>query len=660
MTLPSAEGGSMQYRRDIDGLRAIAVMGVMLFHFSIGHVPGGFTGVDVFFVISGFLITQVILKNLEDGEFSFRSFYLRRFRRLLPAFFATLLLSLVAGALLFSAEQMTRFGVSISAATFSVSNILFWSEHGYFDVASHLKPLLHTWSLSVEEQFYLVWPITLVWLTRYGRRAVVAGLLVVFVASLGSNLLLQPYQSALFYLSPFRFFEFVIGAAVIFVPRRASNLTKEIANLAGLALIAGAYHAYTDTMLFPSYPALVPTVGAALVLWGGTARWSGLLLRNPVAVGVGLISYSLYLVHWPIIVFWDYAHPAPLLPREKLALLGLTFVLATLMYFCIERPFRARTRSSFRLLPRSFPAVIAVAAMLMAGLGLQIWTSYGWLWRLGDRGAVLYEFVAGDRQVDALYGGDGCKAPCTTLKQDRAPDVIFIGASHSRQYFLGAKTELSGLKVDFHEYSSCQFYSVEYTRDYTGFPDPTMYDAGCRAARKGAFEAIRKAPNALIVLSEFWGPMAMQSEKAGASLPVPSPEEYYKFVGFEIDRLKSELGVKRLAVIGSVPTAAGVASSLDCFGRPVLTEKACATKPLTDPIIAQRAETNALLSANLPSDPAFLNPFDALCNGQTCAVVGAGPVYSDATHLSGLGSKMAMAAIAPALRAMLVPRWGKL
>lgn len=646
----------MQYRRDIDGLRAIAVMGVILFHSSIGHVPGGFTGVDVFFVISGFLITQVILSNLADGEFTFRAFYVRRFRRLFPAFFVTLLVSLVAGALFFSAEQMTRFGVSISAATFSVSNILFWSEHGYFDVASHLKPLLHTWSLSVEEQFYLVWPITLVWLTRYGRRAVVAGLAVVFVASLGSNLLLQTYQSALFYLSPFRFFEFVIGAAVIFMLRPVSNLAKEAANLAGLALIAVAYHAYTDTMLFPSYPALVPTVGAALVLWGGTARWSGLLLRNPLAVGIGLISYSLYLVHWPIIVFWEYVYPLPLLLREKLALLALTFALATLMYFCVERPFRARTSSGFRLLPRSFLTMTATAALLMTGLGLQIWISYGWLWRLGDRGGVLYQFVAGERQADALYGGDGCKAPCTTLQQESTPDVIFIGDSHSRQYFLGAKTELAGLKVDFHEYSSCQFYSLEYTRDYTGFPDPVMYDTGCRAARKGAFDAIRNASGALVVLSEFWGPMPMLSERGGAALPVPAPEEYYKFVGSELDRLKTELGVKRLAVIGSVPTAAGVASSLDCFGRPALTEKACATKPLTDPIIAQRAETNALLSANLPSDIAFLNPFDGLCNGQTCAVVGAGPVYSDATHLSGLGSRMAMAALVPALRAMLITR----
>lgn len=646
----------MQYRRDIDGLRAIAVMGVILFHFSIGYVPGGFTGVDVFFVISGFLITQVILNNLDDGEFTFGSFYLRRFRRLFPAFFTTLVVSVVAGALLFSTEQMTRFGISISAATLSVSNILFWSEHGYFDVASHLKPLLHTWSLSVEEQFYLVWPITLVWLSRYGRRAVVAGLLIIFVVSLGSNLLLQTYQSALFYLSPFRFFEFVIGAAVIFLPRPSSNLAKEIANLTGLALIASAYQTYTATMLFPSYPALVPTVGTALVLWGGTARWSGLLLRNSLAVGIGLISYSLYLVHWPLLVFWEYVHRAPLLFHEKLFLLALTFSLAALMYVFVERPFRARSISGFQVLPRSFAAATAAATLLMTAAGLQIWASNGWLWRLGDRASAMQEFVAGERQADVLYGGNGCKPPCSTMQQNRAPDIIFIGDSHSRQYFLGAKAELSGLKVDFYEFSSCQFYSVEYTRDYNGFPDPVMYDTGCLAARKGAFDAIRNAPGALVVLSQFWGPMPMRSERGGEPLPVPAPEPYYRFVGSELGRLKSELGVKQLAVIGSVPTAADVASSLDCFGRPRLTEKVCAVKSKADPIIAQRAETNALLSASLPPNVVFLNPFDAFCNGQTCAVIGAGPVYSDQTHLSGLGSRVAMAALAPTLRGLLLPR----
>ncbi len=494
------------------------------------------------------------------------------------------------------------------------------------------------------------------WLSRYGRNAVFAGLLVVFVASFGSNLLLQTYQSALFYLSPFRFFEFVIGAAVLFLPRPASNLMKEFANLAGLALIALAYLTYTDKMLFPSYPALVPTVGAALVLWGGTAHWSGLLLRNPLAVGIGLISYSLYLVHWPVLVFWEYAHQAPSVRGERLALLALTFALASLMYFGIERPFRMHTSSEYRFFPRSFAAAGAAAALLVTALGLQIWSSYGWLWRLGDRGDALYQFVAGGRQADALYGGEGCNAPCTTLHEDRAPDVIFIGDSHSRQYFLGAKTELAGLKVDFHEYSSCQFYSVEYTRDYTGFPDPDMYDSGCRSARKRGFDAIGKAPDALVVVSEFWGPMPMLSERGGPPLPVPTSEAYYKFVGSEVARLKSELGVQKLVVIGSVPTAAGIASSLDCFGRPTLTERVCATKPLKDPTIAQRAETNHLLFESLPSDVVFLDPFGALCNQETCAIVGAGPVYSDATHLSGHGSKMTMSFLAPSLRALVSAR----
>lgn len=644
----------MNYRADIDGLRAIAVLGVLLFHFSLGPFPGGFTGVDIFFVISGYLITKLIIEDVEHSRFSFKRFYLRRIRRLFPALLFTLLCSLVAAAFIFPPEEMTRFGTSMAASVLSASNILFWSEHGYFDVSSHLKPLLHTWSLSVEEQFYLVWPFALVWLLRFDREAAVFALALIFIVSLGGNLALEPYQSTLFYLSPFRFFEFAIGAGLVFLPGAKSNRAMECSLLVGMAMIAYAYRYFSEATLFPSYPALLPTVGAALVIWGGQAKWCGLLLRNKAAVAVGLVSYSLYLAHWPLLVFWQYAHVTPLGWHGRAALLALTFVIGTGMYFIVERPFRARGAAGYALLPRSYIPSAIVAAIIVTAVGLHASMSYGWLWRLGERGDFIREFVAGDRIADAEYGGNGCASPCSTSDDSREPDVIVIGDSHSRQYYFGAKEALEGLKVDFYEFSSCQFYSPEYTRDYAGFSDPVLYDRGCRKARENAFKAVENAPDALVVLGEYWDPMAMVSEAGGASVPVTSPEAYYQFVGAEVSKLQQEFGGRHMIVLGSVPTSGGVGAPLSCYGNLYHIDPGCSVQPISNPVISQRAKTNALLKANLPSTVTFVDPFGALCKDGQCALITDGPIYSDNTHLSGLGAKTVMAEISSLITQQLV------
>lgn len=640
----------MNYRPDIDGLRAVAVLGVLLFHFSLGPFPGGFTGVDIFFVISGYLITRLIIEDMSKGRFSFRSFYGRRIRRLFPALCFTLVCSLVAAAFLLPPSQMTRFGLSLSASVLSVSNIFFWSEVGYFDVSAQLKPLLHTWSLSVEEQFYLLWPFALVWLMRRGKTAATIAAVLIFCASLAANLLFEPYQSALFYLAPFRFFEFALGAVLVFAPAARTNGVREGSLLIGLALIAYAFLFFDEKMLFPSYPALMPTVGACLVIYGGQAKWSGLALRNPLCVWTGLISYSLYLAHWPLLVFWQLAQPAAMTIRDRLVLLAVTLIVALLMYGLIERPFRKKSGSGFSLLPRSYIKTVSVTAVVISVVGGHVWASHGWLWRLGERGELVRQFVAGERVADAAYGGDGCRyPPCSTTRDDRSPDVIFIGDSHSRQYFLGAKHALAGLKVDFHEFSSCQFYSVEYTRDYTGYPDPVLYDRGCRSARKRAFAAIRHSPNATVVLGEYWNPLEMVSEVTGKVVPLADPRQYYRFVAEEIERLQSELDVRRIVVLGSVPTAAGRGSPLDCYAALYDVDPACLTAPIAHPDITQRMKTNEMLQASLPSTAEFIDPFIALCDQATCAMMDDGPLYSDNTHLSGLGAKKVMSVFGPVI-----------
>lgn len=366
------------YQRHIDGLRAVAVLSVIFYHFKVPGFSGGFVGVDIFFVISGYLITALILKEAsQDGRFNFKRFYIRRMRRLFPAMAVTFAASLLVALPLLSPEGFQAFGRSLAAAVFSISNIFFWSESGYFDQMSHLKPLLHTWSLGVEEQFYLIWP-ALLWLTIRSASSRHLGymLAVVGIASFVLNYIwvsgnfAANYQSTIFYLMPFRMFEFVIGAfAVLMAPGlMARYRLHEFGMLLGLALIAYAVITYDDNTLFPYYNALAPCIGALLVILCREAKAIGWVLNNRVSVGIGLISYSLYLVHWPLLVFYGYYRLEPLQPLEHCALLALTFFLSILMYYKVELPLRKNAPSMNHPAPQKTFVLTMTSVMLVLSL----------------------------------------------------------------------------------------------------------------------------------------------------------------------------------------------------------------------------------------------------------------------------------------------------
>lgn len=457
------------YRPDIEGLRTIAVGGVLLCHFKAGFAAGGFAGVDVFFVISGYLITRLILSDVDRATFGFKAFYVRRARRLFPALFATLVGSLVIAALLFSPERMQAFSSSAIAAALSVSNILFWLQHGYFDAASNLKPLLHTWSLSVEEQFYLIWPLTVVLLVRNGV-SLTKALVVLFTASLAANLIWRDHSSAIFYLLPFRIFEFAIGALAIFAERRWSrdNRTDEALVVAGLGMILISYGVFDETSRFPSLPALVPCFGTALLLLGGQARIGGLLLRNPLFMAIGKRSYSLYLVHWPVIVFYEYATLRPMGWKTAISLVALTFVLGWMMYAFVEQPFRKTAERPEPLLPRRFPQAAIASAV---GLVLLCGTAWnGWIWRLGSTAAA---YEASGFTAESIYGGAGCGNECET-HPPQPVSIFVIGDSHAQQYYAGFRQNFPDLNTKLFQWSSCPFFSAEYTRDYWDFRIPRL------------------------------------------------------------------------------------------------------------------------------------------------------------------------------------------
>ena len=332
-----------QHRPDIDGLRAIAVMAVVLFHSGTG-VSGGYVGVDVFFVVSGFLITKIILEDIQDGQFSYARFLERRVRRILPALIVVVLFSLGLGWDHLWPDDFISLAKSAQSVFLLVSNFYFFHDSGYFTGAAEFKPLLHTWSLAVEEQFYLLFPACLLFVrTQIGSKFIFKSFLLVAVASfLLSAITVFVSSSATFYLLPTRIWELLAGAilAVHGKSSQLSNSLNEGFSLAGLGAILLPAFIYDQTTLFPGPAALLPVLGTAAVIYTNTGRKTlvGRILAKRPIVFVGLISYSLYLWHWPLLVFmriryWN-------VPFIELYAIAISFPLSILTWKFVEVPFR--------------------------------------------------------------------------------------------------------------------------------------------------------------------------------------------------------------------------------------------------------------------------------------------------------------------------------
>ncbi len=372
---PPVAQSSLKHRPDVDGMRAVAVLAVLAFHMGL-PVHGGFVGVDVFFVISGFLISSIILTQIKAGTFTFASFYERRARRILPALSVTLAVTCVLAYRYLLPVELEDFARSLVSANFSVSNFYYWLTSSYFDTTSEWKPLLHTWTLGVEEQFYVVMPIFFWVLKRFAPKRLDLSVYCLALASFALSAVgVYRYPTATFYLLPTRAWELLVGSIISLesFPRLRNAVVRELAAVVGLALILVACLRYYPTTVFPGVAALPPCIGAALIIVAGREQpsWVGRALSLRPIVFVGLISYSLYLWHWPVIVFqrMGMTMVGGLGKRQAQALVfTVSIALATLSWRFVETPFRHGPKGlNFSRAAIFRFALSAVAALAVVG-----------------------------------------------------------------------------------------------------------------------------------------------------------------------------------------------------------------------------------------------------------------------------------------------------
>jgi peptidoglycan/LPS O-acetylase OafA/YrhL len=623
MPLARSEG----YVPEIDGLRTVAVLSVLLYHVGF-PLSGGYVGVDVFFVISGYLITRMIRDEVvATGRFDFLRFYVRRVRRLFPALWVTVAVTGLASALLLSPEQMLRFAASAGAALLSVSNLLFWLEADYFDALASTKPLLHTWSLAVEEQFYLVWPALLLLLfLRLGGRGTVAVLALLCIASVALGEYWIPRDpAAAFYLLPTRIAELGIGALLVwagrFRPGGGPGLEAMLG--LGLGLILYAAASFTEKTPFPGVNALVPCLGAALAIQGCRARRLGAALRWPPVVWLGRISYSLYLVHWPVVVLWGAYLYAPFGPADRWGMIAASVALAALQYHFVEERYRHVTAASV-----SGPRFLFGAASAAAALGLAagaVVLSNGLPGRIPEDRFVMSNRDQRHAQRDLYCRSRNPALPaelftCQNFRgKDR--DIVLWGDSHALHLVAGFSEWFPEHNVYVLFMPGCNPQSgfAGYVRRYG-----SRETEACIARNRTALERLESMPPTSVVLSSAKGPPP--------EVIVPPTREI-------VARL--EAAGHRVAVLGDIVVPGR--NLVDCASVPawLVSDARVAARCTVDPAtVAEDLAYNDKLEA-LMSDLDLVALDDVQCPGGACRFFDKGEVlFRDDHHLTLDGSKL--------------------
>jgi peptidoglycan/LPS O-acetylase OafA/YrhL len=359
-----------KYRRDIDGLRAVAVSIVVLFHAFPNLLKGGFIGVDIFFVISGYLISTIIITNLENKSFSFIEFYKRRIKRIFPALLLVLLICLIYGWYILLPDEYQQLGLHVFGGAGFISNLILWNESGYFDNAANTKPLLHLWSLGIEEQFYIIWPLLLYFVWKNKKSFLITTLILVLISFATNIWLINDHKTAAFYSPLSRFWELLIGGLLAYISIKRNKFFQHHNNtksIFGFIILFISIFLINEERVFPGWWAILPTLSAFLIISAGQdALLNKIILSNRIMVTIGLISYPLYLWHWPILIMGKLTKSSVLNPQERIYLIILSIFFAWLTYRFIELSIRnGKFKISLKLAVSMF--IVGLTGLSIAG-----------------------------------------------------------------------------------------------------------------------------------------------------------------------------------------------------------------------------------------------------------------------------------------------------
>ena len=621
------------YRPDIDGLRAIAVIAVILFHFDVPGFPGGFVGVDIFFVISGYLITRLLAG--EGRALSLIQFYGRRMRRILPAMLVTICFSLIAGWFLLLPGDYAALGRSAAYSTVGLGNYYFLWNTGYFDRESALLPLLHLWSLGVEEQFYLVWPVLLLIANRLARGRhlpIIALICVVALISFSTALHMVAIDPKQAFYDPFsRAWELALGGLLVFAPPIGRRGISEVFGLIGICLVVASIIWLSPSQPFPGLSALVPVIGAVFLVWPRSQSVISALLASAPLRSTGKISYSLYLWHWPILVFFrHYAGTAMPTAVESLGLVAATWLAAYLSWRFVEEPVRRLRAPPLRTL------TAGAAAALMVGLGgNSIFEAGGFTSRVSKEVEVM-------RSLDVMWdwpcprtvsiaelGSTFCAFGAPWDKAAR--HAVLWGESHAEHLAPVFDTVGKGDDIAFFLYRGCPAALGEGVhRDHPEQPD---YQERCASSRKAVVRMLRQRTDiGLVVLSSAWTDLAYANIVADDG----RQRDSVLLLHDGLHSLVNEIATpdRRIGIVGQVPGPGQDLTSCAVTRDSGLLRR-CSTEMDSERILRIWSPMVTALGSLSVEDGVFVvDPLQGMCPNRHCTTYVNGEfIYRDGSHL---------------------------
>jgi peptidoglycan/LPS O-acetylase OafA/YrhL len=638
-------GAALHYRPEIDGLRAVAIVPVLLFHAFPALLPGGFVGVDIFFVISGFLISGVILEDLQQSSFSFAGFYARRIGRIFPSLLLVLIVCLAIGWLVLLPNEYVQLAKHTVAGAAFVSNILLWHQSGYFDTAAQSKPLLHLWSLGIEEQFYIVWPMLLVLLWRWTKKILPVICLLALVSFSLNVFLVGRAPSLTFYFPITRIWELLFGSALAWFTLTYGTLRsrtlRESSAVAGSLLIIISLSFISERRPFPGWWALLPTLGTVLLINAGSQAWiNRRLLACPVCVFVGLISYPLYLWHWPMLVYLKLITDSdfPLSPARltllKVGTLALSGCLAWATWRFWETPLRHPNRIPRRLRVQGLVSAMFVVTLFGVFSVINFITprlnkSYvmGIIEAEGD-----WDYPSGDNFMKSVFVLHEVRSRSTRI-------TLFVGDSHMEQYWPRAKAAIQDnpflASAVFATSGGCPPLP-NVNRIRLGFACPQFYEYwSAEANEKNVGTVVIGAAWEYYFLGQYpvrSGPLAALSV---AGKPADGADVDKAWKGFETTVASLVRSGKRVFILSSSPASPkfNPHGMFRRFSGFEISRFFAVDKIEFNQFIAPVEDKLTQIATR--SGAAVIRPVDYLCNIDVCPAIDddGSPMYKDEQHL---------------------------